>query len=64
MTWLDPASGREHAYNWALLAASNIRDAAIETGCPHAIRLSGKLLKRHFAPGLRRAQRCEQLGVC
>ena len=40
MTWLDPASTGSHPFNWALLAACNLRDAAAETGCPHIIRLS------------------------
>jgi len=40
--WLDPASGRTHPYNWALLAACNLRDAAAVVACPHVLRLSGK----------------------
>jgi hypothetical protein len=40
MTWLDPASTVRHPYNWAYLGACNLRDAAVETGCPHVLRLS------------------------
>ena len=40
MTWLDPASTSSHPFNWALLTACNIRDAAAATGCPHVLRLS------------------------
>jgi hypothetical protein len=40
MRWLDPASSPDHPFNWAVLAACNLRDAAIETGCPHLVRLS------------------------